>query len=105
MSGLKASKIAFVEVLPNVLPYIFLAFIIFFGNAILIEAGIAIIGLGQQNMLTLGLLLDDAVRWGIIFPRRLYAMWLTPGICLILIYLALFIIHSSISRTFEQRKV
>ncbi|MFX1278012.1 MAG: ABC transporter permease [Promethearchaeota archaeon] len=105
MSGLKASQIAFGEVLPNVLPYIFLAFIIFLGNAIIIEAGIAIIGLGQQNWLTLGLLLNDAVRWGLIFPRRLYAMWLTPGICLILIYLAFFIIHSSVSRTFEQRKV
>ena len=105
MSGLKSSKIAFGEVLPNVLPYIFLAFIIFLGNAIIIEAGIAIIGLGQQNWLTLGLLLNHAVSWGLIYPRRLYAMWLTPGICLILIYLAFFIIHSSISRTFEQRKV
>ncbi len=105
MSGLKESKIAFREVLPNVLPYIFLAFIIFLGNAIIIEAGIAIIGLGQQNWLTLGLLLEHAVSWGFIYPRRLYAMWLTPGICLILIYLAFFIIHSSISRTFEQRKV
>ncbi|MFX1569196.1 MAG: ABC transporter permease [Promethearchaeota archaeon] len=105
MSGLNESKIAFGEVLPNVLPYIFLAFIIFLGNAIIIEAGIAIIGLGQQNWLTLGLLLEHAVSWGFIYPRRLYAMWLTPGICLILIYLAFFIIHSSISRTFEQRKV
>ncbi|MBA7517731.1 Metal-staphylopine import system permease protein CntC [subsurface metagenome] len=105
MSGLKESKIAFVEVLPNVLPYIFLAFIIFLGNTIIIEAGIAIIGLGQQNWLTLGLLLNHAVSWGLIYPRRLYAMWLTPGICLILIYLAFFIIHSSVSRTFEQRKV
>jgi len=105
MSGLKESKIAFGEVLPNVLPYIFLAFIIFLGNAIIIEAGIAIIGLGQQNWLTLGLLLNHAVSWGLIYPRRLYAMWLTPGICLILIYLAFFIIHSSVSRTFEQRKV
>jgi peptide/nickel transport system permease protein len=105
MSGLKDGKIAFGEVLPNVLPYIFLAFIIFLGNAIIIEAGIAIIGLGQQNWLTLGLLLNDAVKWGLIFPRSLYAMWLTPGICLILIYLAFFIIHSSVSRTFEQRKV
>ncbi|MFX0074499.1 MAG: ABC transporter permease [Candidatus Hermodarchaeota archaeon] len=105
MSGLGASKIAFGEVLPNVLPYIFLAFIIFLGNAIVIEAGIALIGLGQQNLLTLGLLLDHARRWGFILPRRLYAMWLTPGICLILIYLAFFVIHSSVSRTFEQRKV
>jgi peptide/nickel transport system permease protein len=105
MSGLKASKIAFGEVLPNVLPYIFLAFIIFLGNAIIIEAGIAIIGLGQQNWLTLGLLLEHAVSWGFIYPRRLYAMWLTPGICLILIYIAFFVIHSSVSRTFEQRKV
>jgi len=105
MSGLKDSKIAFGEVLPNVLPYIFLAFIIFLGNAIVIEAGIAIIGLGQQNWLTLGLLLNHAVSWGFIFPRRLYAMWLTPGICLILIYLAFFLIHSSVSQTFEQRKV
>jgi peptide/nickel transport system permease protein len=105
MSGLKALKIAFGEVLPNVLPYIFLAFIIFLGNAIIIEAGIAIIGLGQQDMLTLGLLLEHAVSWGFIYPRRLYAIWLTPGFCLILIYLAFFLIHSSISRTFEQRKI
>ncbi len=105
MSGLKDTKIAFGEVLPNVLPYVFLAFIIFLGNAIITEAAIAMIGLGQQNWLTLGLLLNHAVEWGFIYPRRLYAMWLTPGICLILIYLSFFIMHSSLSRTFEQRKV
>jgi len=104
MSGLKATRIAFSEVLPNALPYVILAFIIFLGNAIVIEAGIAMIGLGQQNWLTLGLLLNQAVDWQWISSFS-YWLWIPPGICLILIYLSFFLIQSSLSRTFEQRKV
>jgi peptide/nickel transport system permease protein len=95
-------KIAFVEVLPNVLPYVLLAFIIFLGNAIIIEAGIAMIGLGQQNWLTLGLLLEQATEWQWISSFS-YWLWIPPGICLILIYLSFFMLQSSLSKTFEQR--
>jgi len=105
MSALKNMRIAFTEVLPNVLPYILLAFIIFLGGAILAEAGIAMIGLGQQNWLTLGLMLNQAVDFGWIFPSFSYWLWLPPGICLILIVLTFFIIQASLSRTFEKRKV
>ncbi|HDZ17244.1 hypothetical protein LCGC14_0775100 [marine sediment metagenome] len=105
MSGLKDMRIAFIEVLPGVLPYIFLAFIIFLSSAILIEAGIAMVGLGQQQWLTLGLLLNNAVVFGWIYPMRDYWLWLPPGICLIIISLTLFIIQASISKTFEQRKL
>ncbi len=105
MSALKNMRIAFTEVLPNVLPYILLAFIIFLGGAIITEAGIAMIGLGQQNWLTLGLMLNQAVEFGWIFPSFSYWLWLPPGICLILIVLTFFIIQASLSRTFEQRKV
>ncbi len=103
MSALKDMRIAFTEVLPNVLPYLLLAFIIFLGNAIILEAGIAMIGLGQQNWLTLGLLLNHAVDYGWIYPSFSYWLWLPPGICLILIYLSFFVVQSSLSRTFEQR--
>ncbi|MFX1573176.1 MAG: ABC transporter permease [Promethearchaeota archaeon] len=102
MSALKDMRIAFTEVLPNVLPYVLLAFIIFLGNAIIIEAGIAMIGLGQQNWLTLGLLLNHAVDFAWITSFS-YWLWIPPGICLILIYLSFFVVQSSLSRTFEQR--
>ena len=102
MSALKDMRIAFLEVLPNTLPYILLAFIIFLGSAIILEAGIAMIGLGQQNWLTLGLLLDEAFRWQWISSFS-YWLWIPPGICLILIYLSFFMIQSSLSKTFEQR--
>ena len=103
MSALKDMRIAFVEVLPNALPYVILAFIIFLGNAIIIEAGIAMIGLGQQNWLTLGLILNEAVDWGWIYPSFSYWLWIPPGICLILIYLSFFMIQTSLSKAFEQR--
>lgn len=95
-------RIAFIEVLPNVLPYVILAFIIFLGNAIVIEAGIAMIGLGQQNWLTLGLLLEQASQWQWISSFS-YWLWVPPGICLILIYLSFFMLQISLSKTFEQR--
>jgi peptide/nickel transport system permease protein len=95
-------RIAFIEVLPNVLPYVILAFIIFLGNAIVIEAGIAMIGLGQQNWLTLGLLLEQAGIWQWISSFS-YWLWVPPGVCLILIYLSFFMLQTSLSKTFEQR--
>lgn len=102
MSALSGPRIAFVEVLPNVLPYVILAFIIFLGNAIVIEAGIAILGIGQQNLITLGLLFQDALQAGWIQSFS-YWLWIPPGICLILIYLSFFMVQSSLSKTFEQR--
>ena len=102
MSALKGVRIAFFEVLPNVLPYVILAFIIFLGNAIVTEAGIAILGVGQQSWLTLGLLLQDALQAGWVQSFS-YWLWIPPGVCLILIYLSFFMVQSSLSKTFEQR--
>lgn len=102
MSALKDMRIALLEVLPNVLPYVILAFIIFLGNAIVIEAGIAILGVGQQNWITLGLLLQDSLQAGWVQSFS-YWLWIPPGICLILIYLSFFMVQSSLSKTFEQR--
>jgi len=104
MSALRDLRIAFAEVIPNVLSYILLIFCICFGVAIVTEAGISMIGLGPDpnQYVSLGTLLlemkDDS--W-VVF--RYYHLWLTPGIILTIIYIAFYSIQASFLSTFNPK--
>lgn len=102
MSGVSSTRIAFSEVLPNVLSYVFLCFVIITGIAIQIEAGIALLGLGQQDYLTLGWLLTDAIENQAINTFQ-YHLWIPPGVILMLFLLLIYNLHGSFSSTFNPK--
>ena len=102
MSALGDMRIAFSEVIPNVLSYILLVFCICFGIAIITEAGISMLGLGPQNYLTLGHLLYLSLEKAWISTFH-YNLWLTPGIVLTVVYLIFYSIQASFINTFNPR--
>ena len=102
ISGVRSTKIAFVEVLPRVLSYVFLVFAIMVAIAIQSEAGIALIGLGQQDFISLGSLLYDYMIAGA--PQHHYYHWfIPPGLFLVLFVLLIYVAHASFTKTFNPR--
>jgi len=95
-------RIAFFEIFPNLFSYIFLVFIIIIGVAIIIEAGIAMIGLGQQEIVTLGVMLYWSQTFGHVI-RNFYYLWVPPGLVLTIFIVMLYLVHSSMSQIFNPK--
>ncbi|WP_371802288.1 ABC transporter permease [Candidatus Lokiarchaeum ossiferum] len=100
-SGLSEVKIAIVDIIPNMFSYIFLVFTILINVAILTEAGIAILGLGQSDMWTLGRMLD-LDRKAHIIPGY-YHLWIPTGLSLTLFLVLMYVINTNLTEVFNPR--
>lgn len=74
MAGANSFELVFREILPNAIPVIIVGTTIQIGDAIALEAGLAYLGLGDPNQVSLGLLLAQAQSimrvawWAAFFP-------------------------------------
>lgn len=84
ISGKSDLSIVVKEILPNMLAYVFLVFIIGIGSAIVVEAGISVIGLGPTIGFTLGKMLQWAISWEAI-PQGIWWYFVPPGLILVIL--------------------
>ncbi len=91
LSGAHGVEIAVKSILPNMLPFLgsWFAFVVI--GAMEAEAGLELIGLGPQTIVTLGLMLNWAMKYTA-FTRGLVHWWLPPALVLMWIFIGLFII-------------
>jgi peptide/nickel transport system permease protein len=101
-SGEPAWRIVFVEILPNELPIIVSQFIFATIFAVLTQAGLAFLGLGDVNLLTWGNMLhfaqnDEALASG--------AWWwfIPPGLCIALLGAGLALINFGLDEVLDPR--
>lgn len=94
-------RIAFSEMLPNVLPYVFLQFGTTYASAIFTETGISLIGLGPTDRITLGWILNQVV---VMNAYVVGAWWwfLFPGAIISLLVLSLYLMPLVLSRKLQQ---
>ncbi len=102
MSGISSVRIAINEVLPGVLSYAFLTFVISVAIAIATEAGIAMLGFGQNDFITLGYLLDEVMTQSYMVTGKYY-LWIPPGVVLTLFLLMIYTLHGSVSTLFNPK--
>jgi peptide/nickel transport system permease protein len=95
-------KIIFTEILPNLLPYVLMSFAFATVGAMVAEVGIALIGLGASDAISLGMLINYASGWGA-FTRGLYLLLLLPPAILVLIFLALTMINRGMEEYLNPR--
>lgn len=102
LSGAGTTSIVVLDVLPYLLSYIVMAFVLQVSSAILAEAGLSLLGLGPSRGVSLGLMLQwslagEAVRSG--------AWWafVPPTLLLTLIAFALLMLQSSLDEVFNPR--
>jgi peptide/nickel transport system permease protein len=102
LSGMKAWKIVFTEIAPNMMSYLLLVFILQFGGATLIAATLDFIGLGPTTGISLGLMMNNAVLWGAL----LLGMWwwfIPPGLAITTIVGALYVTDVGLDEVFNPK--
>jgi peptide/nickel transport system permease protein len=102
LSGAKSSSILIWDVLPYLLSYVVMAFVLQVSGAILAEATLSLLGLGPAGSVSLGIMLYWALQWGSV---RTGAWWafLPPTIMLSIVAFALLLLQSSLDEVFNPR--
>lgn len=107
MSGIKGRKIVITEIMPNMLAYIIIVFVVSLSIAILTEAGLSMIGLGPDpsSNVTLGTMLDfiGAGSTQIALPWDYWWAFFPPGLVLTIFLLGVFIMQSGMDEVFNPR--
>jgi peptide/nickel transport system permease protein len=97
VTGAGPGRIIFVHIAPNILPLSLLYGSIAIGWAILTDAAVNFLGFGPSNTVSWGSMLQDAFASQAL-SRAQYAWFVPPGICIVLMVLAGFLI----SRGYEE---
>lgn len=102
LSGASWLSILTRDVLPYLLSYVVMAFVLQVSGAILAEAALSLLGLGPSGTTSLGVMLYWALQWGSI---RTGAWWafLPPTVMLTLIAFSLLLLQSSLDEVFNPR--
>lgn len=102
LNGANTFEIIIREIMPYILSYIFMAFILQVATGILNEAGISMLGLGPSNVVSLGTMLS----WALLFESvRSGAWWafIPPAITIALITFSLYIMNTGMDEIFNPK--
>jgi peptide/nickel transport system permease protein len=106
-SGMKDRKIVITEIMPNMLAYIIVVFVVSLSIAVLTEAGLSMIGLGPDpsSSVTLGTMLDfiGTGSTQVALPWNYWWAFIPPGLVLTLFLIGVFIMHSGMDEVFNPR--
>lgn len=102
LNGSSNLRIIFVEVLPNLLPFIAASFVITVSNAMLATIGLEALGLGPQNELTLGMTIYWAQFYGAII-RGMWWWWGPPIVAIALIFIGLMLTSAGMDSFANKR--
>lgn len=102
LSGRRSWRIIFREIAPNMNSYLFMTFILLFGGAILIAAGLDFIGLGPTQGVSLGLMMHNAVNWSALH-LGLWWWFLPPGLGITGVVGSLYIMNVGLDEVFNPR--
>jgi len=102
ISGASTFDIMFKEMLPNLIPYLFASFIAGATGAILAAVGLETLGLGPQNVPTLGSTIYDAIEFGAL-SLNMWWWWGFPTILLSLMFVGLFLINLGLDEVANPR--
>lgn len=102
LSGARWVSILGWDVLPYLLSYVAMAFVLQMSGAILAEAALSMLGLGPSGSVSLGIMLHWALAWGSV---RTGAWWafLPPTLMLTLIAFSLLLLQASLDEVFNPR--
>jgi len=102
MSGASFWSILVRDVLPYLLSYVVMAFVLQVSGAILFEATLSMLGLGPSGAVSLGVMLYWAIAWGSV---RTGAWWafVPPTVMLTMISFSLLLLQSSLDELFNPR--
>jgi peptide/nickel transport system permease protein len=102
LSGAGSIRIIVKEIAPNMGSYLFLAFILLFGNAVLIAATLDFLGLGPSQVMSLGLMLYTAVSASAL-QLEMWWWFIPPGVGITAIVGGLYVMNVGLDEIFNPR--
>ncbi|MEG6565403.1 ABC transporter permease [Thermoanaerobacterium saccharolyticum] len=102
VSGYSVPKIIVTEILPYIASYVGMAFILQVASGILSEATISMLGLGPQNTVTLGLMLN----WATMYEAHMSGAWwafVPPVLMIALITFSLNLMNTGLDQVFNPQ--
>lgn len=97
--GFKNRHIIFSDILPNIFPVVVPKFMLTVATAMISEASLSFLGLGDPSMKSWGLMINFAfIKGGIV--NEMWWWYLPPGICIVLFVFSIALLGFS----FEERK-
>jgi peptide/nickel transport system permease protein len=103
LSGASGAKIIFLEIMPNLLPYLAATFVGAVSAAVLAAIGLEVLGLGSIEANTLGITLY----WVIYYSAILHGMWwwfLPPVLIIIVLFVGLFAMSAGLDELANPRR-
>jgi peptide/nickel transport system permease protein len=97
LNGLSGLEIVIKEVLPNLLPYIAASFVATVSQSMLSAIGLEALGLGPQNVPTLGMMIYWAQFYTAIL-RGFWWWWAPPIVMIVLIFVGLLFISAGLDQ-------
>lgn len=102
LSGMRTGAIIRKEIAPNMSSYLFMTFILLFGGAVLFAASLDFIGLGPTNVVSLGLMMNNAVHWSAL-TLGMWWWFVPPGLGITLIVGSLYIMNVGLDEVFNPK--
>ena len=102
LSGAGSIRIIVKEIAPNMSSYLFLAFILLFGNAILIAATLDFLGLGPSQVMSLGLMMWTAVSASAL-QLEMWWWFIPPGVGITAIVGGLYVMNVGLDEVFNPK--
>jgi peptide/nickel transport system permease protein len=105
MSGMRSREIVIKDVLPNMLAYVIMVFVLLTGGAMLAEAWLSVLGLGPSytENVTLGNMIYACRQASTGNWESFWWWWVTPGALLATLLSAVFIMHAGMDEIFNPR--
>ena len=102
LSGQGSWRIIVKEIAPNMSSYLFLAFILLFGGAILLAATLDFLGLGPTGVMSLGLMLNAAVSNSAL-QLGMWWWFIAPGVGITAIVASLYVMNVGLDEVFNPK--
>lgn len=100
--GFPAHRIIFRHLLPQTMPFLFANFVLTVPSAIITEAGLSFLGLGDPSIPTWGYLLEQGYKTGALYSG--YWWWVVPpGAAIVFVSFAYFLLSMAWDKFWEPR--
>jgi len=102
LSGSSATRIMWTEILPNMVPFVAVAFTQSMSGIILAVTGLEALGLAQSRLPSLGSAISNALEGSALF-RGIWWWWAPPVVLLVLVFIGLFALTIGLDRYADPR--
>ena len=102
LSGQNSAKVIVREIAPNMSSYLFLTFILLFGGAVLTAATLDFLGLGPSQVMSLGLMMNNAVS-NAALQLGMWWWFIPPGVGITAIVGGLYVMNVGLDEVFNPR--